>query len=240
MSSPAKAKRYALIMDRNVDDRFSTSMLMQQFGYNTCTSATADETLEFLCVAPPAFIVAEGGAAGSVLLQRMQKDQRFADVPVILLSPFPDRMMEERARKGELAGFLRKPVDVEAFYRVIQETVEKGPRRNIRIATSLRARLGGDFGGAEGLVSALSAFGLFFRTLDPPPVNTRVPVSIEIKGRTVRLEGQVLYAFTFDEGPFKEPGMGLKFVRISPEDQAFIKDFILERIKEEQAGARVP
>jgi hypothetical protein len=34
-----------------------------------------------------------------------------------------------------------------------------------------------------------------------------------------------------ETSPFKEPGMGMKFVKISPEDQAFIKSYILEQIK---------
>jgi len=48
----------------------------------------------------------------------------------------------------------------------------------------------------------------------------------------INIEAVVLYTTTFDEGPFKEPGMGMKFVTISRADRDIIKAFILEWINE--------
>ncbi len=228
MNSAEKNKRFILVVDNNVDDRFHTSMVLQQFGYNICTAGTAVEAIEFMSVAPPAGVVAEAGLTGSNLLSRIKKDPCFSDVPVILLSSTPNAALEDRARRGEYAAFLRKPVDVEALYRAIQSAVEKTPRQNIRIATSLKAKLEDE---SDGIVTVLSEFGMFFRTLDPRPVNSHLSLSIEIKGRTIKLEAVVLYSCSFDEGPFKEPGMGMKFVEINLEDRALIKAFILEQVE---------
>jgi hypothetical protein len=57
------------------------------------------------------------------------------------------------------------------------------------------------------------------------------PESVELTGRTITLEEQVLYSSSFDEGPFKEPGMGMKFSKISDDARAFIRGFILEQIE---------
>jgi hypothetical protein len=43
----------------------------------------------------------------------------------------------------------------------------------------------------------------------------------------------VLYSFTMGSSPFKEPGMGLKFVEIADSDRNFIRDFIKERLTDD-------
>ena len=54
----------------------------------------------------------------------------------------------------------------------------------------------------------------------------------KIKGRLIKLEAVVLYVTNFGEGPFKEPGMGMKFVKISPEDRKWIATFIHDQLEE--------
>jgi hypothetical protein len=36
----------------------------------------------------------------------------------------------------------------------------------------------------------------------------------------------VLYSHAMEEGTFREPGMGMKFVEISEEDRSFLRSFI--------------
>ena len=164
-----KNKRYVLVVDANIDDRFHTCMLLQQFNFNIFTAHTAGEAIEFMTVAPPSAVVADAGQNGLTLLSWITKDPRFLDVPLILLSSAPDATLEGRAQKGEFAACLRKPLNVEEFYRIVQVVIEKGPRRNIRIATYLSAKLGDELGGGEGYVTVLSEHGMFFRTLEPRP-----------------------------------------------------------------------
>ena len=83
---------------------------------------------------------------------------------------------------------------------------------------------------AEGLVTIISKSGMFFRILDPYAIQSRMTVNLEIEGRPITLQAEVVYSCNFDEGPFKEPGMGMKFVKVRPEDQTIIKTFILEEL----------
>ncbi|MEK6745288.1 MAG: response regulator [Nitrospirota bacterium] len=230
MDAAERAKRYVLVVETNVDDRFTVSMLLQRFGCTICSAHSAEEAMEFLTVAPPAAVVSEDGQLGTGLLARIKKDGRFSDVPVILLTASPDHALEDRARRGEIAAVLRKPVDAEAFYRAIQASVEKTPRKNIRVVTYLPAKLANDPAGGDGYVTVLSEYGMFFRTLEPREVHAKVPVDITVKGRSIPVEAVVLYTCEFDEGPFKEPGMGMKFSKISDDARALIRDFILEQI----------
>jgi CheY-like chemotaxis protein len=225
-----RSKNYILILDGNVDDRFQLSMVLQRFGYNICTASSAEVAIDFMHVAPPAGIVAEA-MTGAGLASRIKKDLRFSGVPVILLAPAPDLDLELRTHRGEFAACLTKPLDVEKFYQAVQAAIEKTPRKNIRIDTSLPAKIENVEEGGKGVVTVLSEYGMFFLTEEPLSLNTKAPVSFIINDRTITAEAVVLYSYSLEASPFRAPGMGMKFVKINPEDQAFIKAYILEKIK---------
>jgi CheY-like chemotaxis protein len=218
---------YILVVDFNVDDRFITCNLLQRFGYNICTANSATEAISFMHVAPPTVIVAEGGV-GIDLASRLKKDVRFSNIPIIVLGNASDLDLDLRLRRGSFAACVYKPLDAEKIYQAVQAALGKTLRKNIRIETSFLARLEG---AEEGIVSVLSECGMFFPTEEPRPLNTVVKAELELGDKTVKLEAVVLYSFEVETSPFKEAGMGLKFVKISPEDQAFIKTYILDQIK---------
>lgn len=221
--------RYLLVVDPEVNERFTMSMLLQRFGYTVQMASSVGEGLNFLCVAPAVAVFAEAEKAGGELMERLAADARFRSVPIVMVADGPDRALEVQQRRGSLAGLLRKPLDAEQVYKVIQQVVEKGSRRNIRIGTSLPAVLAGDSGAeSPGYVTVLSQYGLFFRTLSPLQANTAATIRLKLWDRTIALEATVLYVVSFDQGPFAEPGMGMKFTRIAPEDSALVRAFILE------------
>jgi CheY-like chemotaxis protein len=230
-----KNKRFMLIVDHNVDDCFHTAMLLKHLGYTMFTAPSAQKALEIMSVSPPLAVFADAGDAGTALQAGIEKNPQFSDIPLIFLSNSPDAVLEERVHKGEFAGFLHKPVDAEKLFLLVESAIFKGPRQKIRILSALRADVSGQQGSAEGIITNISETGIFFRTLDPLPARSRLMVNFEIKGRLITLEAEVVYDCTFDEGPFREPGMGMKFVNIKPEDQAFIKAFILEDIETKTA-----
>ena len=225
-------KQYVLVVDSNVNDRLSTCMLLLRFGRNIFTANTTEEAIEFMSMAPPVAVVAEADPAGLTLLPRMQNDLRFLHVPLILLSASPNADLEIRTRQREFDAYLTKPLNAEEFYRIVQSIIEKGPRRKIRIATRVMAALEDGSRRSEGYVTSLSEDGMFFRTLELRPKNALIPVSFTIRGRAITLIAEVLYTTTFEEGPFKDPGMGMKFVKVSSEDRDVIRTFILERVRE--------
>jgi CheY-like chemotaxis protein len=224
-------KRYILIVDPNRDDCARIGNMLQKFGYGIWSAHTAAEALDSLCVAPPLGIIADASMKGLTLLSLVIRDARFSGVPMILLSSSPDRSLKARVSRGEFSACLKKPVNCEEFYRAIQSYIlNNNARKNIRIVTSLKALAGGEASRVEGLVTTLSEFGLFFRVPDLLPAETRLPIHFEIKGKTISLEAVVLYSCSSGEGPFREQGMGMKFVKISPQDRALIKAYILEEV----------
>ena len=222
-----KNNMYLLVVDLNVDDRFITCMLLQRFGYNICTASSTTEAISFMHVAPPSVIVAEG-SVGIELTARLKKDVRFSSIPIIVLGKTSDLDLDLRLRRVAFAACVYKPLDAEKIYQAVQAALGKTLRKNIRIETSFLTRLDG---AEEGIVSVLSENGMFFPTEEPRPLNTIVKADLELGDKTVKLEAVVLYSFEVETSPFKEAGMGLKFVKISPEDQAFIKAYIFEQTK---------
>jgi CheY-like chemotaxis protein len=230
MDAPDKSKRFMLIVDNNVDDRFQMGMLLKQCGYTIFTATNAEKALEILNVTPPVAVFADAGAAGTAILAEIKKNPQFSDIQLILLSTAPNTILEGRAQRGEFAGFLRKPVDIEKLILVVESVIANEPRRKIRVTTALRAELLGALGPAYGLVTSLSETGMFFRTLDPHPAHARLMINFDIKGRLITVEAEVVYTCNLDEGPFREPGMGMKFVKVNPADQAIIKAFVREEV----------
>jgi CheY-like chemotaxis protein len=226
-----KNKHYILVVDADIKDRFYTCMLLQRFGYEVFSAQTAEEAIEFITVAPPSAILADADLNGSTLFSRLSQDPRFFDIPFIILSWWPNATLEDRAIEGGFSAYIRKPNNVEEFYQIVQIAIEKGPRRNLRIATRLMAKLEDGLDRCEGLVTVLSEFGMFFMTLEPRPGHALIPVSFTINERLLRVDALVLYSVSFEEGPYKEPGMGLKFMNISREDREFIAGFMRDQME---------
>ena len=78
--------------------------------------------------------------------------------------------------------------------------------------------------------TVLSEHGMYVRTLSPCPRNDRLTLEMNINGRVVFAEAAVLYSHRPGEGPFMEPGMGLKFIGIASADPEFIRQFICEEV----------
>jgi len=238
MSVPALMSgqmRYILVVEADWNERFTLSMLLQRFGYTVASTSSANEAIEFLCVAPALAIFAEAGVVGADLLRQLKTDVRFRDVPVVVVTTEEDSGLTRSLKQGALAGLLRTPVNPHEVFQVIQKVVENGSREHIRIPTALPAAVHDGYGVTDGFITVLSQYGLFFRTLEPRPVKTLVDVTISFGDRSVDLRAVVLYLVTFEEGPFSEPGMGMKFVDVRPEDGALIRFFI-----NEQLGAAFP
>jgi CheY-like chemotaxis protein len=233
-------KGYVLVVDASVEDLYYTCMLLRRFGCTVFTAHTIEKAMEFMTVAPPSAIVVDTEPNGSQLLSWLKQDPRFFDVPLLLLSWWPDNAMAGQEHLGGFVAHLRKPINALELYQVVQSAVEKSPRRNIRIASHLRVRLEDGLDHSDGFATVISEYGMFYRTLSPRPVTARIPVTLEIKGRLIRVEAIVLYVIRFDEGPFKEPGMGMKFVTISRADRELISSFILDQIEEGLARPLAP
>lgn len=235
-SSPNPAERkgqFLLVVDSNPRDALYTGTLLQNFGYTVHTVHTAEEAAEFLGIAVPALVITELALprmSGADLLKHIRQRQHTSATPVIIQTAIEDVETRDQCMLEGCTIFLKKPVKAEDLFKAVQTAIEATPRQNIRIHTYLKAMIGGpaSAGTEAEYVTVLSESGMYVKTLQPRPVQTRAPVSFVVKDRTMTLDALVLYSFSFGQGPFREPGMGMKFVGISPEDRALLREFISE------------
>jgi CheY-like chemotaxis protein len=227
-----RTKQFVLIVDSNVRDSFSTGMLLQNFGYTVTTVRSAEEALEMITIAVPTLVVMDldlPGMSGFDLLARVRREPDLSKIPVIVQTGMPDVRADDRCRAEGCTLYLRKPVRTEDLYRAVQSTIERTPRRNLRISTYLRASVDDQAIGAE-LITAISDSGLFIKTLDLLPAGTDHTVSFVVDRRVIRVRAVVLYGYGFSESPRQEPGMGMKFTSIEPGDRDFLRKFIQSQV----------
>ena len=67
-------------------------------------------------------------------------------------------------------------------------------------------------------------------TLHPRVPGSRHSVTFILGKKILKTEAEVLYAYGFGEGPGKDPGMGMKFLNLSPIDRDVIQAYIREHV----------
>jgi CheY-like chemotaxis protein len=235
-----RKRQLVVVVESTTRDAAATTLLLQNFGYTVMTVRTAEEALELLSIAAPALIITEmvlPSMSGFDLLARVREDDRLASIPVIVQTALQDLASEERCRGIGCTLYLRKPVPTEVLYRAVQSTIEATPRQNLRAAVYLKASIDGAGIGAE-LLTVLSDDGMFIKTLSPRPVGTRHTVSFMLDRRIIKVEAAVLYVYGFDEGPGKDPGMGMSFLTIDPADRELLRDHIRKQLNPRITPAR--
>ena len=234
-----KKKKFVLVVDNNTRDSFKAGMVLQNFGYSVTTVKAAEEALEYISIAVPSLIIMEldlPGMSGYDLLTRIRKEPSLVKMPVIVQTSLPDIKAQDRCYEAGCILYLKKPVDAEGLYRAVQEAIEPTPRKNVRIPTFIKGSVDGGGTGAE-FVTVISNKGMFVKTLHPRPKGTNHTVSFVLNKKIIKVEAQVLYSYGFGEDPSKDPGMGMKFVTISPEDLALIRAYIQENIEPAAASS---
>ncbi len=229
--------RTVLTVDSSASMIFYLGTLLLRLGYKVLSARSAEEALRLMETAAPSLVLTEISLPrmnGISLLGRMREVPLLKEVPVIILTSESDPGMKDTCLRAGCTAYLNKPVEPDVLYRAMQAACESVPRQNIRLATSLkviigeRTMLGGE--ARTEYATALSEGGIYIRTLYPQSMNTLTPLTLFIKDREMKVKAVVLYSYAMGQGPFKEPGMGMKFVEIAEGDRLFIRDFIKEQL----------
>jgi DNA-binding response OmpR family regulator len=184
----------------------------------------------------PTLVVADAQLpqmSGIELLNRMRQGHRTKAIPFILQTATTDPKIEDLCLAYGYASILKKPLEPDTLYRAIQRVTETTPRHYVRLRTFLRVVVGGrgpDGLGSTEVVTAISENGIYVKTLTPRSVKTVHPVEFMISRLLIKARVVVLYSFSLDSGPFREPGMGMQFIDITDADRELIRDFIKGQI----------
>lgn len=234
--------RSILLVDSSASLLFYLAMLLKRLEYKVMMAKSAEDALLIMEENLPSIVVTEmllPHLSGIDFLKQVKDSVRFKAVPIVVLTSEKDPSMQETCMRMGCAAYLLKPVEPDALYRTLQAACESVPREHIRLNTSLKVIVGDDtaFGGASRTeyATAISEGGLFVRTLYPQPRNALTPIQVFINDKSIKVKAVVLYTYSLGEGPFKEPGMGMKFAEISDADRALIRKFIKEQLTKDIA-----
>ncbi len=227
----AQKTKYLLIVGSDTGSVVYTSMLLQRLDYHICTASTAETALELAQAVVPALIISDlklAGMSAAQMIQALREKPTLADVPVIIkLEDLVPKIVQKCLEAGA-AACIKKPVEPQELFRVVQATTEETPREHIRIKTRLSVTLNNvplNFDAGECAIM-LSARGMYVRTSTLYPAKTNVPVLITLNGKTIPAKASVVYSHAQGEGPFGEPGMGLYFKNIAEKDQEYLQQYI--------------
>ena len=224
-----------LLVDSDAHHRTYHAMILQRFEYRVSTAVTAEAALQMIADALPALVITEldlPGMSGQDLLRHLRRAPRTAEIPVIALSANDDHSTEARCLRDGFAACLKTPAGAEDLYRTAQAALDPAPQRNLRVHKKVPVMVNNvPLDCVEGeCASVISEHGMYIRTPRPHPQNSRVDIRIDLEGRTIAAEALVLHSHRFGEGPFGEPGMGIKFARITQLDQEFLRRYIHNEI----------
>ena len=228
--------RSILLVDSSASLLF-LAMLLKRLEYKVMTARSAEDALRMMEENLPSVVVTEitlPNMSGIDFIRKIKDAARFKAVPVVVLTKENDQSKRDTCVRAGCAACLAKPVEPDVLYRTLQSACESVPREHIRLTTSLKVIVGDGtvMGGASRTESAtaISEGGLFVRTMYPQPRNALTPIRIFLNDGVVNAKAVVLYIYNLGEGPFEEPGMGMKFVQISDTDRSLIRKFIKDQL----------
>jgi CheY-like chemotaxis protein len=239
-----RGKRSILVVDSSASSIFYMSMLLKQLGYAVRSAPTGEDALHAIAHSAPAVVITDTvlpKMSGIELLQQIKKNISLRFIPVIIHTADADPANKQTCTQAGCAAYFKKSVEPEALYRAIQSATEATPRRNIRIATALKARIGSAaHGGTTGIedVTSLSEGGLYVSMSAPAQVDDLVPLTLLFDNHEIEATAVVLYSSTRAGGLHAVPGMALKFTRISAEDLALLREYIKDKVLVDLAGRK--
>lgn len=234
-SDKKQGRRVIVAAGSSTPNMLILSVLLERFHYKVATAADGARAFEQISALHPALVISDlvlPDMRGIDLFHRLQENKSTASLPVIFMVPASDAAAESQCLAYGAAGCIMKPVQAEELYRTVQAVTEPKPRANIRIDASLPVSINNEPVGCPGgnCLIDLSEEGMHLPVNKPYPVKGRIAVQLRIKDRMISAEGSVLYSHASASGRHSEPGIGLKFTSIAPQDQDFIRKFIREEV----------
>jgi len=233
MPAAGTKQQIVLVVDGKPMRQFYTSIFLQRLRYHVIMAKSGEDALIFLGLTVPLIIIVNidlPQMSGLDLLKEVKRDRRTRDVPVLIYTSNKAPDIKPTCEQAGCAGFLRHPASLDQLYAAVQMATNK-PRRFVRLTTALDVIVGdGDQDGRENkdCIVMISELGVFVSTSDPLPYGSVLQLAFHLPnapGWVIRVEGQVVYR-NLSKELRKQPGMGVKFLKIGTEEREFIKDFI--------------
>jgi len=228
-----------LVVDNKPMRQFYTSLFLQRLEYHVITTKTAEDALTFLTISIPWAIIADvqiPKMGGLGLLKKVKLDRRTRDIPFIIYASNNDPKVKQHCDEAGCAAYLTQAAPLDELYVTIQKATEKKPRSFVRLTTHLDVVIGeslpGKNTGTHDYITAISEKGMFVSTnshLAPGSVHTFTFFLPTSPGWLFMIEGEIIYDHMRNDCN-KQPGVGVKFLKIETSARELIRNFIKETL----------
>jgi CheY-like chemotaxis protein len=229
-------KPIVLVVDGDIERRFCNSVYLMRLEYHVFSVGSVEDALAVMRLTVPRIVITGLSLPGMTcidLLQRLKQDPRTRQVPVLVYTAIRDPASRRSCEQAGCSGYVVQTDDLNELYEAVQKATEPAPRHFVRLSTWLDVAMTGPGGGQVALVTAISEQGMFVNTTQPMPYGATAEFTLSLPklvNRGIRITGKVLYSY--GGGGDKITGMGVKFLKLSPEDNLSIKTFIREKLSE--------
>ena len=117
-----------MIVDDDPDLRQALKLRLRANHYDTVNAADGYSAIALAHKEHPILIILDLGLPagdGFVVLDRLQRDDKLSNIPVIVLTARDPQVNEQRALKAGAATFFQKPADNAELLEVIRATLPK-------------------------------------------------------------------------------------------------------------------
>lgn len=228
-----KPKKSILLVDDNPSFLMYIGILIKRLGYNILIAKNGAEGLKLMKEKRPSIVFLDINMPvmdGKSCLTLAKNDPEIKDIPVFMISARFDRI-QDFINIG-CSGFIKKPINLSELYETIQNTIEETPRHHLRTNIFLKITLSYKDNMEELYAINLSEKGMYIRREAPLEIGTPVDVKLHIPHfhENITLKGSVVYAKNLMDNLTPEPGIGIRFEELSPENSAKIRRVIYDQL----------
>jgi len=124
-----------------------------------------------------------------------------------------------------------RPADVQSpAHRDGPAPQERRQFPRIQLAAAVELRFASPEAALESSTVDISEGGVFIRMPNPRPEGTLIQLGLHVGGRRLSIGGVVVRCVRPGEGP--APGIGVLFTDLRPDDAAFVKTLVRERLSQ--------
>jgi two-component system, cell cycle response regulator DivK len=119
-----------LVIDDQPQNLKLARILLELAGFQVRTAGDAEEAVHVLDEYPARLVIMDlqlPGMDGLELTRRLKADPRYRDVVIVALTAYAMKGDREKAMAAGCEGYITKPLDTQAFPRLIADYLARGP-----------------------------------------------------------------------------------------------------------------
>jgi CheY-like chemotaxis protein len=180
--------------------------LLEDLDYDLSTARSGEEVLERIDTIKPDLILLDlymGGLDGDEVCRRLRAIERWANLPIIMVTAAGRREEVERCLQSGCDDYVTKPVSKAELVEKVQRLLgEVKSRRAPREAVGLQVYLESDSWSGTVWARDISSNGIYIESVTDVPIGTLVKITIDLPGAPARLIGKVARIVSDDESGF--------------------------------------